>query len=160
LPPQKVKGGGDVAALKGTQVQLRVVPTMATDGGQVAIDGPGSTGLTRQPDGSLTGSFTIEKDGFYHIELNGPGGEHVKASPQYTIDMTDDQAPRVQFIKPGRDTSVSPLEEFFLQARADDDFGVASVDLKYSVNGGPEQTVSLYHDKPQTQVSASHTLYF
>ena len=35
----------------------------------------------------------------------------------------------------------SPVEEVFLQARADDDFGVRQLDLVYSVNGGPEKTV-------------------
>src|SRR5690349_8799719 len=42
-----------------------------------------------QADGSLTGSFKIERQGFYRIELEGPHGEHVSASPQYTIDALD-----------------------------------------------------------------------
>ena len=33
LPVQKVEGGGDVAALKGTDVRLHITPTMATGGG-------------------------------------------------------------------------------------------------------------------------------
>ena len=74
--------------------------------------------------------------GFYRIELTGPQGEKVDASPQYTIDVIDDQAPAVRFTKPGRDTQASPVEELFLEARADDDYGVKSLQLFYSVNGG------------------------
>ena len=33
LPPQKVEEGGDIAVLKGTEVRLRAVPTMAAKGG-------------------------------------------------------------------------------------------------------------------------------
>ena len=41
LPPQKVESGGDVAALRGTEVRVRVKSTMATPGGALALD-PGA----------------------------------------------------------------------------------------------------------------------
>ena len=48
----------------------------------------------------------------------------IAASPQYTIDVLTDMAPTVSFAKPGRDTDATPVEEFFVEAQADDDFGV------------------------------------
>ena len=89
LPPQKIDNGGDVAALRGTEVALRVVPTMSTPGGRILLNDSDSKPLTRQGDGSLTGSFVIDGQGFYRIELEGPHGEKVAASPQYT-DRRDD----------------------------------------------------------------------
>ena len=59
----------------------------------------------RRPDGTLTGSFKMDKDGFYQIELDGPHGENVTASPKYTVDVIEDQPPTVTFEKPKRDTS-------------------------------------------------------
>ena len=50
----------------------------------------------------------------------------------------------MSFDKPKRDIKANPVEEVFLQARADDDFGVGKLDLIYSVNGGEEKTVTLY----------------
>ena len=117
LPPRKVDTGGDVAALRGTEVLLRVVPTMATPGGSILLNDSASSVLTTQPDGSLTGSFKIERQGFYKIELTGPHGEKVNASPQYTIDVLNDQAPSVSFVKPGRDTTASPVEDLFVEER-------------------------------------------
>ncbi len=64
------------------------------------------------------------------------------------------------FEKPKRDMSrPARVEEVFLQARADDDFGVGKLDLVYSVNGGPEKTVRLFSKgaKSLTEVSAGHT---
>ncbi len=160
LPPQKADSAGDVAALRGTTVQLRVTATMATPGGRIVLNENGSAPLTRQADGSLTGSFTIDRQGFYRIELEGPHGEHVTASPQYTIDVLADQPPTISISKPGRDTSASPVEELFVEARAGDDFGVGKMDLVYSANGGPEKTVKLFGGaKPLPEVTASHTLY-
>src|SRR6185295_11090928 len=102
----------------------------------------------------------IKSQGFYRIELTGPQGEKVEASPQYTIDVIDDQAPSVRFTKPGRDSQASPVEELFLEARADDDYGVKSLQLFYSVNGGAPKTIGLFGgSKPLTEVSAGHTIY-
>ncbi len=47
--------------------------------------------LATQADGALTGSFKIGEDGYYHVELDGPRGEKVTASPKYTIDVIEDQ---------------------------------------------------------------------
>ena len=72
LPPQKIENGGDVAALRGTEVFLHIVPTMNTPSGRILVNESESRPLTRQADGSLTGSFMIDKQGFYRIELEGP----------------------------------------------------------------------------------------
>jgi hypothetical protein len=159
LAPRKAEGG-DVAAIRGTEVVLHVVPTMTTPDGKILLSDGSAMPLARQADGSLTGSFPIKGQGFYRIELTGPHGEKVEASPQYTIDVIDDQPPAVHFTKPGRDSQASPVEELFLEARADDDFGVKSLQLFYSVNGGAPKTVNLFGGaKPLTEVSAGHTIY-
>ncbi len=144
LPPQKVESGGDVAALRGTEVRVRVKPTMATATGRLQLDPQSSAELKGEADGTLAGSFKIDQDGFYHVELDGPRGEHVTASPKFTVDAIEDQPPAVSFEKPKRDVQANPVEEVFVQARADDDYGVKQLDLVYSVNGGPEKTIDLY----------------
>jgi hypothetical protein len=134
---------------------------MASPAGALRLDPGAPSTLTTQADGTLTGSFTIADDGYYHVELNGPGGEKVTASPKFTVDAIEDRAPTVSFEKPKRDIKASPVEEVFLQARADDDFGVKALDLVYAVNGGEEKTISLYNRgaKALTGVSAGHTVY-
>ncbi len=59
-------------------------PTMTTQGGALELEPGRRRRSRRQSDGTLTGNFTIADDGFYHVELNGPHGEHVTASPKYT----------------------------------------------------------------------------
>ena len=63
-------------------------------------------------------------------------------------------------VKPGRDSTASPIEEVYVEARADDDFGVQTLELIYSVNGGPEQTVNLYGGgSTLKEVSAGYTFF-
>jgi uncharacterized membrane protein YgcG len=160
LAPRKIEDGGDIAVLKGTEVRVRIVPTMATPGGRVMLHESGAAPLAAQADGALTTKFMVDRDGFYRVELEAPNGEKVAASPQYTIDVLTDQPPVVSFSKPGRDTSASPVEEVFVEARADDDYGVRGLDLVYSVNGGAEKTVRLFEGREKlAEVTAGHTFY-
>src|SRR6186713_712366 len=113
-----------------------------------------------QADGALKATFVADHDGFYRIEMEASGGPRLPGSPKYSIDVLTDQPPSVSFTKPGRDSSASPIEEVFLEAKADDDYGVKSLDLVYSVNGGAEKTVKLFDGKTRLpNVSAGHTLY-
>ena len=114
LEPQKIEDGGDIAVLRGTEVRLRVFPTMKTPGGLVALNEKETSDLAVQPDGSLTGKFKADRDGFYRVELVAPTGERAAASPQYSIDVLTDQQPTVRFSKPGRDTTASSIEEVFV----------------------------------------------
>src|SRR5262245_61149065 len=160
LQPRKVDGGGDVAAIRGTDVLLTITPTMKAPSGRILLNDGNAQPLTPQADGTLTGTFAIKQQGYYKIELTGPHGEKVDASPQYTIDVIDDQAPSVRFSKPGRDTQASPVEELFLEARADDDYGVKQLQLFYSANGAPPKAITLFGGpKPLAEVSAGHTIY-
>ena len=160
LEPQTIENGGDVAVLAGTQVRVRVTPTMKTPGGRIALNDKETVALQAGADGKLTGAFTASRDGFYRIELDAPTGERVAASPQYTIDVLADQPPHVSFAKPGRDTTASPIEEVFVEATAEDDFGVRDLDLVYSVNGGEEKTIKLFGGSSRLpEVSAGHTFY-
>ena len=162
LEPRLVEEGGDIAVVSGTEVQLRAVPTMGTTGGRLVFDDDGANQqeLTVAEDGSLASSFVVEEEGFYRIDLAAPDGQLISASPQYTIDVLTDQPPSAMFIRPGRDTTASAIEELFIEARADDDFGLQALDLVYSVNGGPEQTVNLFGGGTGVkEFSAGHTFF-
>jgi hypothetical protein len=161
LEPEKIEDGGDIAVLRGTQVKVRVTPTMKTPGGRIIVDDKTNIALALEADGKLTASFTAARDGFYRVELQAPAtSEMVAGSPQYTIDVLEDQAPSVSFSKPGRDTTASSIEEVFVEATAQDDFGVRDLELVYSVNGGEEKTVKLFAGSRRLpEVSAGHTFY-
>jgi hypothetical protein len=160
LEPEKIEDGGDIAVLRGTDVKVTITATMKTKGGRIALNDKDTVPLTVEADGTLTASFKADKDGSYHVELDAPNGERVAASPQYTIDVLTDRAPTVTFARPGRDTSASAIEEVYVEASADDDYGVKDLELVYSVNGGAEKTIPLFNgSKRLPAVSAGHTFY-
>ncbi|MGH7445743.1 MAG: DUF4175 family protein, partial [Longimicrobiales bacterium] len=158
LPPQVVEEGGDVAALRGTTVHVTATPTVPVTGGRIMLDSGTAVPLSVAVDGTLTGEFVVQRAGYYHIELDAGAGM-IEGSPRYTIDVLDDRAPSVRFAKPGRDTKPTSIDEVYLEAQADDDYGVGSIELVYSVNGGAERTVSIYDGRALEAVTAGHTLY-
>ncbi len=64
LSPRVVEDGGDIAALRGTQIMVRVIPTMLTPGGQILLDGT-PIELADAGDGTWTASLRVEHPGFY-----------------------------------------------------------------------------------------------
>ncbi|HSG49676.1 MAG TPA: hypothetical protein VLA43_17775 [Longimicrobiales bacterium] len=156
-----VEGAGDIAVLPGTTVTLTVHPTLGTPAGRLLLDGDEPRELMVEGDGTLTGEFTVTRRGFYRIELALPDGSFVSASPEYTIDLLADQPPGISITRPGRDTPASPIEEVYVEAEADDDYGIDELLLVYSVNGGAEDTLALYSSsgRPLSTVTAGHTLY-
>ncbi|MDP2959109.1 MAG: hypothetical protein Q8N53_21995, partial [Longimicrobiales bacterium] len=161
LPPRTVEDAGDVVALPGTVVEVRITPTLPAPGGQLVRDSVGRSDLALEPDGTLVGGFTVQGRGFYSVELARDNGALVPASPEYTIDVLTDQEPSVRFTKPGRDSPASPIEEVYLELEAGDDYGIGDLRLVYSVNGGPEDTLTVFEGtgSPLPDVSAGYTLF-
>lgn len=158
LAPLRQDEGGDVAALVGTRVRVEVVPTMPVRAGALAIGA--DTVPLRTDSAVLTGEIAVQESGSYRVLLAGSDGRLVPASPEYFIDALEDQPPTVRLAKPGRDMTVTSVDELFLEVAAEDDFGLTGVELVISVNGGPDTTVALYRGRGRLkEVAAGHTVY-
>jgi len=142
LPIKAVEDGGDVAALKGTVAtitarlsgKVRAARLVFADGKKTEMKQQGS---------DFVGELTVASDTSYYIELVSVDGEAYRGSNEYDVSVLTDQPPVISFDKPGRDKKATNLEEVFTQARAEDDYGVVSMDLHFSVNGGEEKRVNL-----------------
>jgi len=161
LDPRVVEGGGDIAALAGTRVEMSIRSTLDTPGGQLLANDSVTQDLLPMPDGTLSGELLVKEDGVYRVELARSDGRLVAASPEYTIDALADLPPTVVISDPGRDAQASAIEEIFIEAQADDDYGIGDLRLVYSVNGEAEDTLSLFRGggSPLAEVTAGHTLF-
>ena len=160
LSPQIIENGGDIAVLRGTTVRVFAETTLPVPGGRIIRDKGGPSDMTPDSTGLLVGEMRVTEDGYYHIELLDREGKTASGSPQYTIEVLEDMPPIVSFNKPGRDTRVSPIQEVFVEAKAEDDYGVSKLELVYSVNGGEEKTISLLDSgRSLKEVVAGYTFY-
>ena len=163
--PQEIPDGGDIVALVGTEVELRVTPSRPAAAGELVLDDGRRLALEPQPDGRLIGNLVVSVDGGYRVELSAPregsASELRPASPQYVIDALDDRAPTVTLTKPGRDSKVTRIEEPFFELRAEDDLGIGALELVLAVNGEQRPPLRLYsaQEPGDTQLTAGHTLF-
>ncbi len=159
LSPQTVEDGGDIAALRGTEVALTIYPTVTVAGGVLKVEGAEPIELVVAAEGSLTANLSVREDSFYRIELEAFDGTMQAASPDYAIEVLSDQPPSVTITKPGRDSKVNPIEEVFTEIKGEDDYGLSKVELVYSVNGGEEQVVKLHSGRSKKEMVAGHTFF-
>jgi hypothetical protein len=160
LSSQRQEDSGDIAALQGTRVVLSVITTMEVGGGAIILNDKDTLLLEVGAEGVLTGSLTVRQEGLYRILLRDFQDELVVGSPDYIIDVLEDQPPSISFTRPGRDINVTSVEEVFAEVRVEDDYGIGRLELLYSVNGGPEQTQVLYAGgTARRQVTAGHTFF-
>ena len=163
LPPETSQGSGDIAALRGTRVEVLIKPTIDIPGGALQLANGQHIELRRADDATWTGEITVQQDSAYQVTLQRASGIPVDASPEFRISALDDRFPNVSITSPGRDTKVSVIEEPVLKVRASDDQGIASLELVLSVNGEAEQRVKLLPtaDAPDArqQVDAEHIVY-
>jgi hypothetical protein len=142
LPAKTTEDGGDIAALKGTVATITARLSGKVRAARIVFHDGKKTEM-RPRDVDFVGELTVNGDTSYYIELVSVDGESYRGSNEYDISVLADQPPTISFEKPGRDKKASNLEEVFTQARAEDDYGVVSMDLHFSVNGGEEKKVNL-----------------
>ena len=161
LPPETIEDAGDLTVMKGATVTIRAMTTRpARSASLVVLDGA-PVSMEPGQGGSFGGTFRATSDGFYRIDLVAEDGRAVRGSLEYAIDVLEDSPPTVRVAAPGRDTKVTSVEEVMTRLEAGDDYGVRSLRLHVSVNGGPDRVVSVVDSgaASRKEVSAGHTLF-
>ena len=125
----RTQAHGDVAAVAGTEVDVRVHASAALEDGRVVV---GET-AHELADGSAT--FVVRQAGTWHVAVEHLG-KTVRISDRFLIELVQDAPPEVEFVFPGHDRAATAIEEVALRFRAEDDFGVDALTLRYAVNGG------------------------
>ncbi len=158
LAPHTEEEGGDIYAPAGTRVKVMVTAdkpvtraqlTMA-DGSALRMSGTGTV---------VTTDLVIARDGSYRVLLNDIDGLSSEGDTEYFIRMLDDRPPDVRILRPAGDKQVSPLEEVSIEARADDDYGLASLDLVFRTSSGRETVVPLGAPVSGSMATGSHTVF-
>ncbi|HEY2435441.1 MAG TPA: DUF4175 family protein [Vicinamibacterales bacterium] len=141
LPPRFERDGGDVYAPAGTRVRVLVHTDKPVRTGALAFSqGRGPATLGRLEDRTMVASITVAEEGAYRVGLIDADGL-ASESVEYFVRVIDDRPPDVHILRPGNDEGVTSLQEVPIEAGADDDFGIARMELVYSVAGGTEQVV-------------------
>ena len=158
MAPREEADAGDIYGPAGTRVRVTVRADKPIQHAALNLTGGTPIALTAAGEGA-TGELTILEDGSYRIALADLDGLASPGDTEYFIRTLQDRPPDVRIIRPASDRQVTPVEEVSIDAGADDDFGVASLDLVFAVRGGPEKAVPFERKGSRTAVTGSRMLY-
>lgn len=159
-PARTVENGGDIVAIKGTRVTVLATLTRPAEAATLVLHDGQRREMKPVGPTQFVGEIIVRSTTTYRIDLTS-AGETYAGSNVYDITAVDDRAPTVTIEKPGRDVKATSIQEVFTQARAEDDNGIATLELRFSINGGDEQTVTLYRARraaPQ-RITGTHTFF-
>jgi len=143
LPTRTQEGGGNIQALPGTQVQLRMQANVPLSQGVLRFDAGHEVPLTIAGQ-ELHGEMLVMQEGTYTVEVEDTHGLRNLQPPRYTVQIVPDLAPKVTISQPQDGLEVDEGATLQLQYEAEDDFGLQDAALVYSSPGTTTQRVPLH----------------
>ena len=161
LAPKTIEDAPNVSVLAGTTVKLLAKLSGKAKSARIVLRDGGKIEMEKTGETDFAATLTVNKDNSYHIEVTSVEGDVYNGSNEYDITLLEDRPPTVSFEKPGRDARATSVEEVFTQAKAEDDYGVLSLDLYFAVNGGEEKKVDLQKLKGESarEMMGAHTFF-
>jgi hypothetical protein len=140
LAPRGEEDGGDIFGPAGTRVRIAIHTDKPVVSGQLGM-AKAPPDLRSAGERILEADLVLAHDDSYRVRLRDHDGLESDGDSEYFIRVMEDRPPDVRILRPGGDQGITPLQEISIEARAEDDYGVASLDLVYSVAGGKEHVV-------------------
>lgn len=133
--------GGDVAAVRGTRVEVEILANKPLRSAEVAFDdGERLVAPVQVGDGRRArAELTVREDRRYAIRLVDAEGTPSVDMMAYRVTAIPDEAPTVRLTFPGRDAEVGEEMIVPLQVEAKDDFGLSRMELVYALNDEREE---------------------
>jgi hypothetical protein len=160
LPPQSLDANvGDVVVLLGTKVVIDATTSKDVASAFAVFDDKATVRLeVSDSPRKLTGSFVVQRSGRYYISITDTEGQSNSDPIRYSINALADQPPRISIVQPGEDITIGEDMTIPLQIEAQDDYGVAAINLHYEIGGQNDKyKIQLgSYDSPQTSASLKY----
>lgn len=142
LQPRKQEGGGDIQALPGTQIQVRLQSNVPLTRAVLSF-GSGQELPMNIAEKSLQGEILVMREDTYIIEVEDTHGLKNRRPPRYAIHVLPDQHPIVHLRQPQDDMEVDETTSLQIEYDAEDDFGLQDATLVYLAPDSTEYRVPL-----------------
>jgi hypothetical protein len=158
---------GALRAPAGTRVHLSLTPRVVANAGAVVVAydpdelsrAPASerTALSPGADGTLQGEFVVRGSGSWTVVL-GEGEEDAHRSAALPVELEPDRAPEIEVLPLSpAEQSVRDDDEVVIRWNAQDDFGVAAVELVYQLADGTTHRLPTQAPPSATRAWRTHT---
>lgn len=141
MPPTYQEANiGEIAALKGTEVSVKVSSNKPISEAFIVFSDSTRTAM-QVNENSATGNFSLMRNGSYHILLRDIDLITNPEPVEYRLTALRDEYPLVRILSPGRDIDLDRSMIIPLKFEIEDDFGFSGVKLLYSVQSKEEHSI-------------------
>ncbi|MCA9036929.1 MAG: hypothetical protein KDA91_17460, partial [Planctomycetaceae bacterium] len=143
--PQLIEDTLRVVAVEGSAVQLQLHLNKRVVVAELRNKDGAATPLTPNPDDpKMVETAIIANDSqTWSVYLEDAEGRTSADENLFSLRVTRNDRPEIKITFPGRDTDVSPLQEFVVEAQATDDYGLIDFGVEYGITGQEQKSVSL-----------------
>ncbi len=139
LKPRTVRGsGGDIRALKGSEVEIVALSSRPVSSADIFKDESIRVPMTLETPSTLKGSLIVLENGTYCLDVLPAGGKLRHRSKPRRIVVEDDAYPETHILSPRADKVVSEGDVVKLEYDAADDFGLKEIRLVVGGGTGTE----------------------
>ncbi len=136
LAPEVVQAGdGQIAALPGTRVEIRLETNHPLASGTVEVTDGSIRALALADDNRARGTLTVSDEGAYELHLRRQSATPATVFGPYSITPSPDRQPLVALLAPGEDVDLPRSMVVELTVHGADDYGLTSLHLNYSYEG-------------------------
>ena len=151
---------GDLAALEGTRVKLRMKINQEVSAGELVIASETKTNVVNltvvRPD-LIEADLVLTNHATYQVHLVGKEtGFKNQFVPKYEIKPWPDRLPKVRLASPENESVVAVDERLLVSGSAQDDIGLTGVAQSFQINGGEWREISFVVSNP-TNASLQRT---
>ncbi len=140
IPPIQQKDNGNVTALMGSVVDLKVSSTKNLKSARFEFDDTTNKGLEVNGN-EAQGKFIVKKEMNYHIILTDKNGNNNLEPIEYSVKPLYDAYPTIEMIAPNKDVNLPNDNRVGLAAKISDDFGFTKLILHYRLSSSRYEKV-------------------
>ncbi len=143
-PENELSPHASIAALMGSEVELRVHMSRPDARGRIVFDSGATVPLTPSDPSVALARISVRKPGIFRVELESPEiqGSTWRSEP-FRCDPIPDRSPSIYLVSPGEQADLPPDMQIPLAVDCTDDFGITKCDLVWKRNDGPSSRVTI-----------------
>ncbi len=147
--PTRTRTGGQVDALPGARVTVRVRPSVPLTSASLVASWDEGLEMSRDSSDHWSSTFVVQHAGRYRVRLVDEHGVASSHEPMWDVTLKEDHPPEALLDWRGFGREITPDARLELTVWANDDFGLASLDLEARAGErSSRQPIAIGLDRP------------
>ncbi|MDN3514805.1 MAG: hypothetical protein NG747_10440 [Candidatus Brocadia sp.] len=149
--------GGDIEALKGSEVQMSAISDRTLISAGIVLNNSTKIPFEIESGNRIKGVLSLLESGSYVFETTDSRGRTFHDTTPHSIKLDPDQFPEIVVNAPAKDITVNERDAVGLKYTAKDDFGISEISLVFEQENERKARSIISFTKKQIQYSGAYS---